>query len=251
MTGSATSRRRIYRRRRLMALAVACILVAGAVLMITRATVGGRPAAAPTAHGGGPATNDIRSTTTTAPPPPTITTDPGVLPQTGAFPVTTSTTFATNMAALWNGVSTGTAQDALPGFLPESAYLQLKAVPSPQSDYSDRLVAEYEADVVAAHRLLGPDPSASKLVGVDVDAAYAHWVPPGSCYNSVGYFELPNSRVVYSVNGQIASFGIASMISWRGEWYVVHLGPMQPSGSGGQVDSPASGPGSPTYSSTC
>jgi hypothetical protein len=234
-----------------MALGLCCILVAGTVLMITRATGGGRPAAAPTVHHTGSAAPDVRSTTTTAPPPTTTTTDPGALPQTGAFPATTSTTFGNNMAALWSGVSTGAAPDALPGFLPESAYLQLKAVPSPQSDYSERLVAEYEADVVAAHGLLGPDPSAAKLVGVDVNAASAHWVPPGSCYNDVGYFEVPNSRVVYSVNGRVASFGIASMISWRGQWYVVHLGSILRSGNGGEVDSPASGPGSPTYSSTC
>jgi hypothetical protein len=155
------------------------------------------------------------------------------------------------MAALWSGVSTGVVQDALSGFFPEAAYVQLKTISNSQSDFTDRLVAEYEEDVTAAHQLLGPDAAAATFVGVDVDSAYAHWVPVGVCDNDVGYFEVPNSRVVYSINGQVSSFGIASMISWRGEWYVVHLGAILRSGSGGEVDDPQSGPGDPTYSSTC
>jgi hypothetical protein len=62
---------------------------------------------------------------------------------------------------------------------------------------------------------------------------------------------VPNSRVVYSVGGDVRSFGIASMISWRGEWYVVHLGAILRPGSGGTVASPEDGAGAPTYSSTC
>jgi hypothetical protein len=112
-------------------------------------------------------------------------------------------------------------------------------------------VTEYEEDVSAAHQLLGSDAEAARFVSVNVNVNYAHWVPPGVCYNSVGYFEVPNSRVVYSINGLVSSFGIASMISWRGEWYIVHLGAILRSGSGGEVDDPQSGPGSPTYSSTC
>lgn len=155
------------------------------------------------------------------------------------------------MTSLWNAVSTGTVQDALPTFFPEAAYVQLKAVPNAQGDFTQRLVVEYEQDVTAAHQLLGPDAAAAQLLSVNADSAYAHWVPAGVCYNDVGYFELPNTRVVYSVNGQVSSFGIASMISWRGEWYIVHLGAILRSGSGGETDAPQTGPGSPTYSSTC
>jgi hypothetical protein len=165
--------------------------------------------------------------------------------------MTTSPVFAANMAALWSGVSTGVVQDALPGFFPEGAYVQLKSIPGARSDFTGRLVTEYEADVAAAHRLLGPGAAAAKLVGVNVASSYGHWVPVGACYNDVGYFEVPNSRVVYSINGQVSSFGIASMISWRGEWYIVHLGAILRSGIGGEVADPRSGPGAPTYSSTC
>ena len=67
----------------------------------------------------------------------------------------------------------------------------------------------------------------------------------------MGYYEVPNARVVYSENGASRSFGIASMISWRGEWYVVHLGAVLRSSEAGAVDEPAVGPGSSAYSSTC
>ena len=80
---------------------------------------------------------------------------------------------------------------------------------------------------------------------------YAHWVEPGECDNSVGYFEVANSRMVYSLDGVVHSFGIASLISWRGEWYVVHLGAVVRSGSGGEVLDPEPGAGSSAPSSTC
>ena len=67
--------------------------------------------------------------------------------------------------------------------------------------------------------------------------------PTGVCDNRVGYYEVANSRVVYQENGQVHSFGIASLISWRGEWYVVHLGAILRSTSQGIVEDPEIGPG--------
>ena len=237
-------------RRPVLLLSAAGIVLAATGLWVAAITIGGGAPATSTADHVAPTTTEAPSTTTTTAPPPT-TTDPGTFPQTSALPTTTSPVFSANMASLWDGVSTGLPQTAVPGFFPESAYLQLKTVAGAHSDFTGRLEVEYEEDVSAAHQLLGPGAPMAKLVGVEVDSAYAHWVPIGTCYNDVGYFEVPNSRVVYSINGQVSSFGIASMISWRGEWYIVHLGAILRSGSGGEVDDPRSGPGTPTYSSTC
>jgi hypothetical protein len=247
---AARARRRRYRRRRLGVGAAAVVVLALAVWTVTRVGSGGRSTAAPAASHR-TTTTVAPTTTTTVPPTTTSTTGPGSLPQTGAFPTTTSPVFTSNIAALWSAVSTGQVQQALPAFFPEGAYVQLKDIANAEGDYSDRLVVEYEADVTAAHQLLGADPAAATFVGVDADSAYGHWVPPGVCDNDVGYFELPDTRIVYSLDGQVHSFGIASMISWRGEWYVVHLGAILRSGAGGEVDSPQAGPGAPVYSSTC
>lgn len=188
-------------------------------------------------------------TTTTVPA--TTTTDPGLLPQTDAFPSSSTAQFMTEMADLWQAVVTGSDAAARPAFFPESAYLQLKKVASPASDYIERLLHDFDADIQAAHNVLGPGASGARLVKVIVPSGYGHWIPPGVCYNSLGYYEVPNSRIVYEEGGQVRSFGIASMISWRGVWYVVHLGAILRSADAGVVEEPMVGAGSSSYSSTC
>ncbi len=176
---------------------------------------------------------------------------PGSLPQTSAFPSAHSAAFKRQMDDLWAGVVEDSVTRALPAFFPRGAYVQVKAIGSPGTDWKYRLVHDYALDIDAAHRLLGADPGAAKLIAVRVPSSYGHWVPPGACYNSVGYFEVPSTRVLYRKDGAERSFGIASMISWRGVWYVVHLGAVLREGDGGVVDEPSSGPGSSAYSGTC
>lgn len=247
-------------------MAVATVVVAGAVWAVVGLLPGhgAGPTAGRTAGRTGGAAAGARrrgehpetttaapATTTTSAPATTTTVDPGTLPQTGQFPTATSPQFQAAMADLWQGVVTGSVTPAMPAFFPETAYVQLKAIGNPQADWHDRLVAEYAQDIAAAHALLGSDPAAARLVAVNVPSQYGHWITPGVCTNGLGYFELPNARVVYQQGGQERSFGIASMISWRGEWYVVHLGAILRSGTGGEVDAPATGPGTSAPSSTC
>jgi hypothetical protein len=89
------------------------------------------------------------------------------------------------------------------------------------------------------------------LLSVAVPSRYAHWVPPGVCANRIGYYEVGQSRLVYEEGGVVRSFGIASLISWRGVWYVVHLGAVVRSGSAGVVDDPETGPGVSPPSTSC
>jgi hypothetical protein len=176
---------------------------------------------------------------------------PGSLAQTHAYPSGSSALFKSLMASLWAGIVRDSLPPALTAFFPRGAYLQLKAITSAGSDWSGRLVGDYGRDIAAAHALLGRDGAQARLIGVNVPSSYGHWVPPGACSNSIGYYELPNARVVYLEDGQIHSFGIASMISWRGVWYVVHLGAILRSTDAGTVDEPASGQGTSAYSGTC
>jgi hypothetical protein len=176
---------------------------------------------------------------------------PGSLPQTHELPSARSSLFAALMSKLWAGVVAGSVRPALPAFFPRAAYVQLKAIAGAASDWEDRLVHDFALDVGAAHRLLGGGASKAKLLRVIVPRGYAHWVSPGVCYNAIGYYEVPNARVVYREYGATRSFGIASMISWRGEWYVVHMGAVLRSSDTGVLDEPAPGPGSSRYSGTC
>jgi hypothetical protein len=166
----------------------------------------------------------------------------GVLPQTSAFPSTRSVVFSHAMDDLWLAVSAGNARFALPAFFPEAAYKQVKAIPYPAADWQDRLWYDFALDVRAAHGLLAPG---ARLVRVIVPGEEAAWVYPGACYNSVGYWHVGGARVVYLEHGQDRSFGIASLISWRGEWYVIHFGEVLRPVVTGVVDQPAVGPGIP------
>jgi hypothetical protein len=166
----------------------------------------------------------------------------GALPQTRAFPRTDSAAFRNAMADLWLAVTTGNPRFARPGFFPVAAYKQVKAEPYPVPDWQDRLWYDFVLDVRAAHRLLG---SGARLDRIIVPKAYAAWVYPGACHNKIGYWHVPGARVVYREHGKERSFGIASLISWRGVWYVVHLGAVERTVVTGVVYQPAVGPGVP------
>jgi hypothetical protein len=166
----------------------------------------------------------------------------GALPQTRAFPRTASAAFRHAMADLWLAVTTGNPRFALPAFFPVAAYKQVKAIPYPAADWQDRLWYDFTLDVRAAHGLLAPG---ARLVRVIVPAGDAVWVSQGACYNSTGYWHVSGARVVYRDHGQERSFGIASLISWRGVWYVIHFGAVLRSVVTGVVDQPAVGPGIP------
>jgi hypothetical protein len=179
--------------------------------------------------------------------------NPGAsLPQTSQVPPATSPGFRAEMDHLWRGIQTDSVRVALPAFFPEGAYVQVKAEADPAGDWQNRLVAEYGLDIAAAHALLGAQPLRAHLLGVRLVESYAHYIPPNVCYNAVGYEELPNARIVYRQAGTVRSLGIASLISWRGVWYVVHLGAvLRPPSGGGAVDDPSAGPGVSAPSSTC
>lgn len=193
----------------------------------------------------------------TAPAPPS--TAPALLPPPGADavgqttqePSSATATFDAEMRALWRAVVTGDARIALVSFFPLQAYLQLKALADDSSDYQNRLVAHFELDVLAAHRFLGDGAAHDRFVKVVVPTARAAWIPPGYCYNRLGYWHVPGARVVYEDSGVERSFGIASLISWRGYWYVVHLGSVLPPAGEGVVDSPATGVGTFTPVGGC
>jgi len=202
-------------------------------------TATGSPPAQPATP---PGSATPRATATSPPASLPVAPGAGALPQTPTLPRTDSAAFRNAMADLWLAVTTGIPRFGLPVFFPEAAYKQVKAIPYPDADWQYRLWYDFTLDVRAAHRLLYPG---AQLVRVIVPAADTVWVAPGACYNSVGYWHAPGARVVYQDHGQERSFGIASLISWRGVWYVVHLGAVMRDVAIGIVDEPAVGPGVP------
>ena len=203
-------------------------------------------------HAASPTTSAPARPPTTTPPSTTTTTDPGLLPQTTTEPSFGGPLHA-QMATLFSALVANEPSLGRPVFFPESAYVSMKTgiLPDPQADYTNRLIAFYNLDVAAYHAQLAANPAHATLTEVLANSADAAWIPPGTCENSVGYWHLPGVRLVYSQGGAVSSFAVASLISWRGVWYVVHLGPNPRPANSGTVDAPASGPGVPGPAGGC
>ena len=168
--------------------------------------------------------------------PPTI--DPGTLPQTSTLPGDQDARFRAGAQDLWQAIVQDKPQLAHPFFFPLPAYQQVKAIWNPAEDYQDRLIAWYDLDIQAAHDYLGPAAADARFVSMDVPEADAAWIEPGVEYNKGSYYRVYGTRLNYEVGGHEASIGVFSLISWRGEWYVVHLGPSTRSAMQGIVYDP-------------
>ena len=152
------------------------------------------------------------------------TTDPGTLPQTNALPSGQDAQFQAGAKSLWQAIVQDKPELAQSFFFPLSAYRQVKAIWDADADYQNRLIAWYDLDIQAAHDHLGTTTDA-RFVSMDVPESNAEWIEPGVEYNKGSYYRVYGTRLNYTVNGHAASIGVFSLISWRGEWYVVHLGP--------------------------
>lgn len=141
---------------------------------------------------------------------------------------------------------------ATPLFFPKAAYLKMKTglIPNPTLDYNSRLVAFYDLDLRAYHeRLVGQH--ATTFVRVVANPQLATWIAPGACENRIGYWHEPGVRLVVERNHRVVSAAVASLISWRGVWYVVHLGPNPRPSNVGTVAGFTRGPGTPGPGGGC
>ena len=237
----------VFRRRRLfvagMALVVVIVIAVGISSLFSN----------PGSISSNTTTTTLPATSTTTLPVTTTTQDPGTLPQTPTEPPTDNASLQARLAPLWNAIQTNSLTLGESVFFPESAYLQMKTgvLTNPGADYQSRLIAFFALDLVTYHDYIGPQQLSVKLESVNANPQLASWIAPGTCENKVGYWHLPNIRLVYSKNGTQFSVGVASLISWRGVWYVVHLGPNPRPSNIGTVDQPATGPGTPGPGGGC
>jgi hypothetical protein len=124
---------------------------------------------------------------------------------------------------LWAAIVKDEPALAMPFFFPLDAYEQVKDVTDPSADWKHRLVAAYARDIHALHARLGAQAATAQFLGLDVPEARARWVEPGEEWNKLGYYRVFGSKLRYDIAGGTDAFEIKSLISWRGEWYVVHL----------------------------
>jgi hypothetical protein len=149
--------------------------------------------------------------------------DPGTLPQTRDRPRSSDAAFDARVHALWDGIVSDDPDRAIPAFFPVAAYEQVKAIPSPEADWKRRLVAAFARDIHHLHERLGRHAADATLVELDVATERARWIDPGEETNKIGYWRVYGSKLRYRVGDSAAACDVMSLISWRGEWYVVHL----------------------------
>jgi len=146
------------------------------------------------------------------------------LAQTEQRPTLNSESFQKRVEAVAQAIITGDAEPASSAFFPLVAYQQVKDVAKPERDYKFRLLANFRRDLLEYHRALGADAARAKFDGIAVPEQDAKWMAPGSEGNKVGYFRVLRARLRFTLpSGRKRELELTSLISWRAEWYVVHL----------------------------
>ena len=143
--------------------------------------------------------------------------------QTKDKPEASGAGFDARVAALWDAIVKDEPDRGMPFFFPVTAYEQVKGIPNPASDWRRRLVAAYKRDIHALHKRLGEHAGGAKLLRADVPQDRARWVEPNEESNTLGYYRVYGTRLAYEIDGKERALEVTSLISWRGEWYVVHL----------------------------
>ena len=178
-------------------------------------------AVAPSASAGTPAALDAGATAIPDAGAGAAAVDAGALPQTRDRPEGKGVAFDARVAALWDGILKDDPERALEFFFPLAAYAQVKDVGSPARDWRFRLVAAYAEDIHELHKTIG---RGATFVSLDVPDARARWVEPGEEYNKLGYWRVYGTKLRWdTASGTHRSADVKSLISWRGEWFVVHL----------------------------
>jgi hypothetical protein len=147
----------------------------------------------------------------------------GKLPQTHDRPEPSGPAFDARVRALWDAIVTDDADRGTPFFFPLSAYQQVKGIANPSSDWKHRLMAHYARDIHALHAKLGDKAAHARFVAADVPMDRARWVEPNEEYNRLGYFRVYGTKLRGDSDGAPIVIDVTSLISWRGEWFCVHL----------------------------
>jgi hypothetical protein len=145
------------------------------------------------------------------------------LPQTEDRPSSESTWFRAGVSALFSAIQSDDPSRAEAFFFPLEAYELVKDVQKPARDWKFRLIANFRRDVHDYHEKLGKRAGEAHLVGLELAEKNVRWMKPGSEGNKLGYFRVTHSKLRYELDGKTRSLDVTSFISWRGDWFLVHL----------------------------
>jgi hypothetical protein len=150
--------------------------------------------------------------------------DGKLLPQLDDEPRDDSPVFQRRMALLFEAIVNDDAERARSVFFPVEAYEQVKAIEKPAADWKSRLWKNFVRDVHRYHDKLGERPEDARFVGFVPRTERKKWMKPNSEGNRLGYWRMTRNALEFrDAEGKERSLELTSVISWRGEWYVVHL----------------------------
>jgi hypothetical protein len=146
------------------------------------------------------------------------------LGQTEDRPKRDSPAFRRRLELLWQAIVTDDPTVAERVFFPVIAYEQVKGIEKPAADWKHRLWKNFARDVHEYHKKLGSDSKAARFIGLDLNEDRVKWMKPGEEGNKLGYHRVTRSKIRYAdAAGEARTLELTSLISWRGEWFVVHL----------------------------
>lgn len=124
---------------------------------------------------------------------------------------------------LWQAIVDDTPEVAASFFFPKEAYVHVKAAKNPEGDWRWRLWKHFERDLHALHKSQGQALAKATFKGLRIPPKRPHWAAPGNEYNRLGYWRAYGSQLTYELRGRERHVPISSLISWKSQWYVVHM----------------------------
>ncbi len=145
-------------------------------------------------------------------------------PQTDELPSAEDSNFVGRVNLLCSAIIEGRPELAHGAFFPMAAYRQVKAVADPDRDFKIRLLSHFDRDIAEYHRRISSRRPPIRCSGLRLPKGQARWMKPGSEYNRIGYYRVLRSQLdLADADGNTTTLEVTSLISWRGQWYVVHL----------------------------
>lgn len=146
------------------------------------------------------------------------------LSQTDVRPSVDSPAFQERLSLVFRAIVADDPTLAEPAFFPKIAYEQVKDIKDAGADWKSRLLKAFARNIHEYHKELGDDPAGCKLLGIEVDEKRVKVMERGKEGNKLPYHRVTRSKIRWAdASGKEKTFELTSLISWRGEWFVVHL----------------------------
>jgi hypothetical protein len=147
-----------------------------------------------------------------------------LLPQTEDEPSTDGPLFRHGIDRVFRAIVADDPEIARSFFFPIEAYDKVKAIDKPKVDWEKRLWKNFVRDVHGYHAKLGEDPERAELLAFEPRTERKMWIKPHREGNRIPYWRMTRNHLkIRDARGKELKLELTALISWRGEWFIVHL----------------------------